>query len=58
MRRGFETWISVYWCSAQVWYEQAEYETMLYPKELAVYRQRCPQPTLRDHMIQTKGQPR
>ena len=58
MRRGFENWIDVYWCASQAWYSKAEYETMMYSTELAQYKQGCPMPTLKDHMIQTKGEPR
>ena len=58
MRFGFERWMDIYDCASQAWWEKAEYETMLYPAELRQYKQVWPQPTLKEHMLQTKGQPR
>lgn len=57
-REGFTRWMEVYWCSAQAWWEAAEYETMLYAEELAAYKVQHPRPTLKDYMIRTAGQPR
>lgn len=57
-RHRFEQWLSVYWCSAQAWWEAAEYATMLYPEELEQYRQNNPRPTFKNYLLATKGQPR
>jgi hypothetical protein len=57
-RAGFSRWLETYWASAQVWWKQAEYETMMYATELAQYRYTNPQPNLKDYMLATAGQPR
>ena len=50
--------MDVYWSAAQAWWESAERETALYPAEMADYRRQHPRPTLKAHMIGTRGQPR
>ncbi len=57
-RIRFTRWMEVYWTSAQAWWEHAEAETALYPAEMADYRRTHPRPTLKVHMIGTRGQPR
>lgn len=50
--------MDVYWTAAQAWWEQAEYETMLYETELEDFKARHPPLTLKAYMIATRGQPR
>lgn len=58
MRRGFQRWMEVYWAAAQAWWAHAEYETRLYPTELAEYAALHPRPNLKTYMLATAGQPR
>ena len=50
--------METYWAHAQAWWEHAEKATALYPAELTEYRRLHPRPTLKQHMIGTRGQPR
>ena len=50
--------METYWAHAQAWWEHAEQATALYPTELADYRLTHPRPTLKQHMIGTRGLPR
>lgn len=57
-RAGFARWFEVFDCQATAWGQVAEYETRHFSSELAEFRQRHPQPTLKAHMLATAGQPR
>ena len=57
-RVRFARWMDVYWSAAQAWWEQYEAETALYKAETALYKAEHPRPTLKQHMIGTRGQPR
>ena len=57
-RVRFTRWMETYWAHAQAWWEHAEKGTALYPAELTEYRRQHPRPTLKQHMIGTRGQPR
>ena len=40
-----------YYAIRQAWWERMEHETMLYPTEVAEYRERHPQPTFKEFLM-------
>ena len=57
-RAGFRRWFDVFDTAAEAWRAAAEYETCLWPTELAEYRAANPPPNLKTYMLATAGQPR
>ena len=57
-RAGFRRWFETFDTAATAWRSLAEYETRLYPAELAEFRAAHPAPQLKSYMLATEGQPR
>ena len=54
-RRCFRRWLADYYAAYQAWWERAEYETMFYATELALFKLDFPAPRLSDWMKIQKG---